>query len=93
MQRIEFDHWFVNNNELSISLMRYFVKIESYVVDDDLCVMLTVIDDNINNLELCFTRLEDAISFAENEINGCKSFEEILERYANVLYGIKLTLR
>ena len=56
-------------------------------------VSLIIIDPDLRKLELTFTKLEEAICFAENEVDKCNSFVEMLERYADKIYGIKLTLK
>ena len=81
MIRLELNHWFINNNSISISLMRYFVEINIDYNDVNLFYRLIIHDSNKNELVFNFYSLEDAIWFTENVINKCKSFKEIINEY------------
>lgn len=86
MKRIELNHWFINNNRLSIGLMRYHVSIERLESD---CYIVEVIDSLRNVLTLSFISLEEAINFTESYINYAQSFEEINQFYLGNLEIIK----
>ncbi len=81
MKRIELDHWFVKENELTISLLRYYINIKIYQNDKEINYKLTVINSQNKKLIYIFNSLEKAIDFTENHINYCKTFEEIIEQY------------
>ena len=81
MRRIDLDHWFINENVLSISLMNLYIKIEPY---KNFCDM-TITDENYRKISLDFKSLEEAISFAEEKIKDCRSNDEVYQRY-NKLY-------
>ena len=83
MIRLELNHWFINNNSISISLMRYFVEISIDYNDVNLFYRLIIHDSNKNELVFNFYSLEDAIWFTENVINKCESFKEIINEYEN----------
>ena len=83
MIRLELNHWFINNNSISISLMRYFVEINIDYNDVNLFYRLIIRDSNKNELVFNFYSLEDAIWFTENVINKCESFKEIINEYEN----------
>ena len=81
MIRLELNHWFINNNSISISLMRYFVEISIDYNDVNLFYRLIIRDSNKNELVFNYYSLEDAIWFTENVINKCESFKEIINEY------------
>ena len=78
MGRIEKDHWFVKGNELSISLMRFYVKIkqdsksESYI--------LKIGNNMMEELKIKFSTLEESIYFTENYITISNNLNDILEK-------------
>ena len=78
MGRIEKDHWFVKGNELSISLMRFHVKIkqdsksESYI--------LKIGNSMMEELKIKFSTLEESIYFTENYITISNNLNDILEK-------------
>ena len=82
MGRIKLDHWFINDNELSISLMRYYVDINiSY--DEKVNILLRVIDSDRKELFFDFDSLEKAIIFTEAVINKCPNYQAIEDAYNN----------
>ncbi len=83
MKRIDYDHWFIKNNELTISLMRFYIKINILKNEDRVFYRLSVFEDNIEKLVFNFYNFEEAISFTENEISKCNTCNEILEIYKN----------
>lgn len=76
MGKINFNHWYVKDNTLSISLMRFCVDID---VKDG--IKLRVIDEDRNELIFDFNTLGEAIFYTENVINDCKTKEEINYEY------------
>lgn len=81
MKRIDLDHWFVGDNKLSISLMKFFVRITICKNDDYIFYGLEVYDDNRVCLIFNFYSLEDAIKFTEEVIAKCFEKEEIINAY------------
>ena len=89
--KIKLNHWFIDNNKLSISLMRFYVIISIYK-NDNLCFILRVNNGNMEDMYLYFNTLEEAIAFTENQeqqnsnsnkekIDNSRSFDEILIAY------------
>ena len=81
MKKIELNHWFVGDNELGISLMRYFVKVSICKNDNFIYYPLEVYQDSKSILRFNFYSIGDAISFTENEIKKSETKEEILKNY------------
>ncbi len=81
MAKINKTHWFINNNELSISLLRFHVEIN--FIDNDNTVKIKIKDNNEEYISLTVNSLEEAISFTENVIIKCKNKEEIIDNYKN----------
>lgn len=81
MRRLKLDHWFVGEDTLGISLMRYYVDINITIDDDKIKYILRVIDSDRKELLFDFDALEEAISFVEGVINKCKSYIEVEEAY------------
>ena len=84
MKRIEKNNWFINDNALCISLMNFFVKIDSYVKDNFIYCELCVFNSKRSNLTFNFKSLEEAIYFAENDISNSFTFKEVIEKYNNL---------
>lgn len=78
--RMNLNHWFIKNNELSISLMQFYVSILIYK-KDNICFILKVNNGNMEDIYLYFDTLEDAVSFTENSIVNSNSFDDILNTY------------
>ena len=83
MGRIELNHWFATDNELSISLMRYFVKINICQNNKILFYHLEVSEESKVALVFNFYSLSDAIQFTEEIIGKCTKTTEIVEQYIN----------
>lgn len=84
MAKIKLNQWFIKDNNLSISLMRYYVIICPIVSGSNLSYVLNVIDDE-NNKTLYFNTLEDAIRFTEDIISNSFNFETIINQYNEFL--------
>ena len=84
MKRLELNHWFSKDNNLNISLMRFYVEIN---IDNNLFKM-KIHDSNQNKVLLNFNTLEESISFTEDIINKCQNTQEITDKY-NELYKEK----
>lgn len=81
MRRFKLNHWFINDNQLSISLMRYYVDIDMTVDDDDTSVILRVVDSNRKELFFDFDSMETAVAFTEAVIDKCSTYNDIEEAY------------
>ena len=81
MKIMDLNHWFIEKNELDISLMRYYVKVKPLVYEDDLSYQLEVYYDSKRDLVLNFSSLEDGVAFTEDTINKCSSTKEIFDEY------------
>ena len=94
MNMIKNDHWFIHENELAISLMRFYVSIK--LIDDDgkNVFLLRVSKGNAEKeISLKFDSLEDAIVFAEDVVDRCFTFDIIKEIYYDTLYDKKKVYR
>ena len=80
MKKIEAKNWFINDNDLMVSLLHLYVKIK-IKKDDDLTFKLIVIDQKMEELILDFQTLEDAIKFTEDVLTKCLSKEDALLKY------------
>ena len=90
MSRIELDHWFINGNELSISLMRYYVSIEMVKDDENITFLLNIsTGSGGEKIVLPFKEIEDAIVFTENIVRFSDNFDEIRRIYYDTLYDQK----
>ena len=81
MEKFKLDHWFVADNELSISLMHYFVKITICKNSAFIFYRLEIFKDGKCKLLFNFYSLEDAVKFTEEVINETNSIEEIVNNY------------
>lgn len=81
MSRIELNHWYMKENELLISLMRFYVKIKILKNDKTIYYQLLVKESEGKDLTFNFYTIEDAISFTEQTINKCQNTDEVFEKY------------
>jgi hypothetical protein len=81
MGKINLDHWFVKDNNISISLMNFFVSINFSSEDNELAAQLTVNNSEMEKLSFTFYSLENAIEFTENVISKCNSLEDISKAF------------
>ena len=89
MKQIELNHWFIKDNRLAISLLRYHVSVEPYQYDDEMVFKATIVDSEQRNLELEFTTLEEIFYFVENCITKCVNEEDIDNLYKK-MYSKKI---
>lgn len=87
MKNIELNHWYIKDNELSISLMRHHVSIRILRNDKNIFYQLVVIDSNRESLLFNFYTLEDAVRFTEDNISKCMDNKEILKQYKELFYN------
>lgn len=81
MTRINLNHWFVKDNNLSISLMRFHVEIKTKKSQNNIYYSLKVINSNREEQTLDFYTLEEAIAFTETIINKSENINEIINEY------------
>lgn len=81
MEKINKNHWYIVDNSLLISLLRFHVKISIINNNDNLIFSLEIVNSNMETLLLYFNTLEEAISFTENIISNKNNFIEIATSY------------
>ena len=81
MKKIELNYWFIKDNTIQISLMRFYIEITILKNNDSIYYKLEVIDNSKTELIFNFYTLEDAITFTEEIINSCYTIEEISTIY------------
>jgi len=88
MRAFLLNHWFINNNKLSISLMCFYVDIEVLVEEGKLLYKLELYDSNKVALSFTFETLEDAIIFVDDVINNNYSINLLdIKRTYDEQYG------
>lgn len=82
MGRIEKNHWFVKENELSISLMKFHVGIRQITKEEENITywQIVITNSDMDKLYMNFATLEDCIYFTENYISKAWDFNEIMEK-------------
>ena len=86
-RRVKMDHWFIDNNKLSISLMNLYVDLTIYREK----VFERIVDNNMNEKYYEFNSLEDGIYFAEDYIKNLFTLEEVDEQYKKFKNGNNLS--
>lgn len=89
MNKIKLNHWYIKENELSISLMRFYVSINILKNDQDIYYQLYVKDSDENDLTFNFYTLEDATTFTEEVISKSCNITEVRDRYINMFVDKK----
>ena len=77
MRRMDLNHWFIDDDELSIALMRWHVTIKPRNYDVELIIHY---DSQIVST-LRFKNYEEAVAFTEQVINKYYELEEIETAY------------
>ena len=91
---IKLNHWYVNNNTMSISLMKYYVSINMVLLNNKACFVLDVMNNERKNMYLSFESLEDAISFTEDVVsNYSYTFDDMQEEYKRNYCDIKKKIK
>ena len=80
MSKVNLNHWFVKDNDFSISLMRYYVIICPIAYNNKLSYVMNVMDDE-NNKTFYFDTLEESIRFTEEVVNNSHNMEMIITQY------------
>lgn len=81
MGRMELNHWFVDEDGLSIALMRYYVEIKILNNKDYTFYRLGVHINNSEELVFNFYALDDAVYFTESVISKSEDKDQIVEVY------------
>lgn len=78
MRRMELNHWFVKENGLSISLLRYHVSIEP---EGDNSFIMYIVDGKGRSTLLNFKSLEEAVIFTEKIVDKSNNHRDIIKKY------------
>ena len=89
MSRIELNHWYIKDNELSISLMKFYTKIKILKNDQIIYYQLYVKGNEDKELTFNFYTIEDAILFTEQAIAKSHDTDEILGKYISMFENEK----
>ena len=89
MSRIELNHWYIKDNELSISLMKFYTKIKILKNDQTIYYQLYVKGNEDKELTFNFYTIEDAILFTERIVAESHDTNEILEKYISMFENEK----
>ena len=81
MSKIELNHWYMKDNELSISLMSFYTKIKILKNDQTIYYQLDVKGNDDKDLTFNFYAIEDAILFTEQIIAKSHNTDEVLKKY------------
>ena len=84
MERISLDHFFVDKNNIAISLWNFSVNISIKNNSNGIYCEERVKDSELNELVFNFCNLEDAIMFTER-INKCFIKEEVIKIYEDFI--------
>ena len=83
MPKLEKNNWFVQGNDLSISLLCYY----AFISNKNGKYKLEVIGKSDNWLVMNFDTLEDAMIFTEKTVANCYEDEEITQAYEDKYKG------
>lgn len=89
MKSIQFNHWYIKDNELSISLMNFYVRIQIFSRKPSLFYLLTVYNSDKEEVILSFPTLEEAVSFTEGKISSFFTLEEVEHAYVEAFERVK----
>ena len=83
VERLEFDHWYANENGLSIFLMRFPVDIPFEHTEDGFVYPVVVRDSELNEVRFPFFQLNDSIHFVKSVVNQKDSFQDTRREATN----------
>ena len=89
MNRIGLNHWYLEGNELSISLLNFYVEINILKNNQFIYFQTKVKDNEEKELTYNFYAIEDAISFTEKVVANCQNTKEVLVRYGEMFENDK----
>ena len=83
MRTFNLSHWFITDNRLSASLLRFFVSIDLKLKEGQNYYLLRVVnlDMDIKEFQMKFTTLEEAVEFVEDTVTKCWNFERVMQIY------------
>ncbi|MBQ6135447.1 MAG: hypothetical protein IJI60_03925 [Bacilli bacterium] len=81
MKAIELNHWYIQDNEMSISLMNFYVSIQSFVDGKSSFYLLRVCNSDRGILNFSFPTLEDAVCFTEDKVATFFTLEDVAIAY------------
>ena len=84
MEIIENTRWFIKDNAISRSLMRFHIEIKVLSEENNIKCVLKVTDSNMKSIIFYFDTIEESISFIQNVVNSALSFKEIQEKYREI---------
>ena len=88
MPRFNLNHWFVNDNTINISLMRWYVGIKPIIENNIISKCELVVRNGPEiYLNLEFDNFEEAVVFIEDIINECHEVDEIVEKYYEIKHN------
>ncbi len=88
MPRFNLNHWFVNDNTINISLMRWYVGIKPIIENNIISKCELVVRNGPEiYLNLEFDNFEEAVVFTEDIINECHEVDEIVEKYYEIKHN------
>ena len=79
--------WFIKGNEISASLMHWYVSIDLSMNSNNCCIPLEIYSDGQKLLKLSFKTFEEAVGFTNNVVDKAWELQEIKDSYQE-LYGI-----
>ena len=88
MKKFLLNHWYIKENELLISLTRFFAKIKILNNNETIYFKLFINDGENKEVVLNFYTIEDVVFFTEQIVNKCININEIYEKY-NLMFESK----
>lgn len=82
MEKLDKDNWFVDGNELEISLVNFHARIEMNFEEEDVNFLVIITDKDMNMGFFRFDNLEDAIVFVDS-IYYMFDYKEVVDEYNN----------
>jgi len=81
MEKISLNHWFVKENNLSVSTMNHHTTITICKNNKEIFFRVRILDSEREELVFNFYSLEEAIAFTEKTVAKCRNNDEIIEKY------------
>ena len=93
MEILNKNNWYVKENELSISLMNFHARIHVHKKDDIVVFQVMITSQNMDNLILTFSSLEEAVTFIQSVVSPCFTMEELLDKCKEIYQDKKLKVK
>lgn len=87
MKAIEKNRWFIKENELSISLMRFHVSIKITKNEKKVFYPLVVTDSDQKTARFNFSSLEEAVFFTEDVVTKKRDIHEVIDGYKEIYWN------